>query len=148
MIQPWFLWHFLYIYFGLLWIIMKEIQYDHELRAAHRAQYIQSFDVFRVKTMICLKLNWFLSRIMKLCIFVWTLRSSVLVVFNNFLLIIVTDRSKISSDQIQKRLFFAVSLCPLSFFANTPFENVLFSSIFSFDYTFNCHYVDIIILVE
>ena len=48
--------------------------------------------------------------------FVWTPRSSVLVVFNNFLLIDGTDRSKISSDQ--KRLFFFVSLHPLSFFAN------------------------------
>ena len=38
----------------------------------------------------------------------------------NFLLIDATDRSKISKDQ--KRLFFAVSLCPLSFFANTPFK--------------------------
>ena len=38
----------------------------------------------------------------------------------NFLLIDPTDRSKISSDQ--KRLFFAVSLYPLSFFANTPFK--------------------------
>ena len=37
--------------------------------------------------------------------FVWILRSSVLVVFNNFLLIDATDRSKISSDQ--KRLFLA-----------------------------------------
>ena len=42
---------------------------------------------------------------------VWTLRSSVQVVFNNFLLIDATDRSKISSDQ--KRLFFTVSLYPL-----------------------------------
>ena len=40
--------------------------------------------------------------------------------FNNFLLIDATDRSKISSDQ--KRLFFAVILYPLSFFANTPFN--------------------------
>ena len=31
--------------------------------------------------------------------FVWTLRSSVQVIFNNFLLINATDRSKISSDQ-------------------------------------------------
>jgi len=31
--------------------------------------------------------------------FVWTLRSSVFVVFNNFLLIDATARSKISSDQ-------------------------------------------------
>ena len=46
--------------------------------------------------------------------FVWMLRSSVWVVFNNFLLIDVTGRSKISSDQ--KRLFFALSLYPLSFF--------------------------------
>ena len=40
--------------------------------------------------------------------------------FNNFLLIGATDRSKISSDQ--KRLFIALSLYPLSFFANTPFK--------------------------
>ena len=44
--------------------------------------------------------------------FVWTFRSSARVVFNNFLLIDATDRSKISSDQ--KRLFFA-SLYPLLF---------------------------------
>ena len=50
--------------------------------------------------------------------FVWTLRSSIWVVFNNFLLIDATYRSKISSDQ--KRLFFAVRLYPLAFFANTP----------------------------
>ena len=55
--------------------------------------------------------------------FVWTMRSSVWVVFNNFLLIDATDRSKISSDQ--KRLFFAVSLYPLSFFANTPFKETV-----------------------
>ena len=36
-----------------------------------------------------------------------------------------TDRSKISSDQ--KRLFIAVSLNPLSFFSNNPF-NKLFSN--------------------
>ena len=38
----------------------------------------------------------------------------------NFLLIDATDRSKISSDQ--KRFFIALSLYPLSFFANTPFK--------------------------
>ena len=32
-----------------------------------------------------------------------------------------TDRSKISSDQ--KRLFLAVRLYPLSFFASTPFKH-------------------------
>ena len=52
--------------------------------------------------------------------FVWTLRSTVLVVFDNVLLIDTTDRSKISSDQ--KRLFFVVSLYPLSVIANTPFK--------------------------
>ena len=41
-------------------------------------------------------------------------------VFNNFLLIDATDRSKISSDQ--KRFFIALSLYPLSFFENTPFK--------------------------
>ena len=35
-------------------------------------------------------------------------------------------RNKIRSDQ--KRLFFAVSLYPLSFFANTPFKLILFKS--------------------
>ena len=73
--------------------------------------------------MICLELNRFfygLSRMLHLSEFVWTLRSSVLVVFNNFLLKDATDRSKISSDQ--KRIFIALSLHPLSFFANTPFK--------------------------
>ena len=41
-------------------------------------------------------------------------------VFNNLLLIDAADRSKISSDQ--KRFFIALSLYPLSFFANTPFK--------------------------
>jgi len=52
--------------------------------------------------------------------FVWALSYSVLVVFNNFLLIDVTDSSKISSDQ--KRFFIALCLYPLSFFANTPLK--------------------------
>ena len=38
----------------------------------------------------------------------------------NFLLIDATDRSKISSDQ--RRFFIALSLYPLSFFTNTPFN--------------------------
>ena len=63
--------------------------------------------------------------------FVWTLCSSVFFVFNNFLLIDATDRSKISSDQ--KRFFIALNLYPLSFFANTPFKGLksrFFSVIF------------------
>ena len=52
--------------------------------------------------------------------FVWALRSSVWDVFINFLLIDATDRSKISSDQ--KRFIIALSLYPLLFFANTPFN--------------------------
>ena len=73
--------------------------------------------------MICLKLNWFfycLGRMLQFSQFVWALSYSVLVVFNNFLLIDATDRSKIRSDQ--KRFFIALSLYPLSFFANTPFN--------------------------
>ena len=57
--------------------------------------------------------------------FVWALRSSVWGVFINFLLIDATDRSKISSDQ--KRFFIALSLYPLSIFANTPFKGVYHS---------------------
>ena len=60
--------------------------------------------------------------------FVLILRSSVLVVFNNFLLIDATDRSNISSDQ--KRFFIPLSFfTPLSFFANTPFKEF-----FSYEY--------------
>jgi len=47
---------------------------------------------------ICLKLNWLFydtSRILQLSEFICTLRSSVSVVFNNFLLLDATDRSKI-----------------------------------------------------
>ena len=73
---------------------------------------------------ICLILNWFVydpSWMMHLSEFVRTLRSSASVVLNNFLLIDATARSKISSDQ--KRFFIALSLYPLSFFANTPFKD-------------------------
>ena len=75
--------------------------------------------------MICLILIWFfygLSRMFQLPQFVWALRSSVWDVFINFLLIDATDRIKISSDQ--KRFFIALSLHPLSFFANTPFNKM------------------------
>ena len=80
--------------------------------------------------MICLELNWLFydpSWMLQLSEFVWTLRSSVWVVFNNFLLLDATDRSKIRSDQ--KRLFFAVSLNPLLFIANTPFKHDVFLSV-------------------
>ena len=73
--------------------------------------------------MICLELNWFVydpSWMLHLSELVWALRFSVLVVINNFLFIDATDRSNISSNQ--KPLFFAASLYPLSFFANTPFK--------------------------
>ena len=72
---------------------------------------------------------------MHLSEFVWKLRSSVWVIFNNFLLIDATDRSKISSDQ--KRFFIALSLYLLSFFANTPFKQS--SSLKNDDIT---HYFD------
>ena len=52
--------------------------------------------------------------------FVWPLSYSVWDVFNNFLLIDAQIELKISSDQ--KHFFIALSLYPLSFFANTPFE--------------------------
>ena len=62
-----------------------------------------------------------LSPMLQFSQFVWALSYSVLVVFNNFLLIDATDRSKISIDQ--KRFFIALSLYPISFFANTPFKS-------------------------
>ena len=75
--------------------------------------------------MICLKLKrifYGLSRMLHLSEFVWILRSSVLVVFNNFLLI-DADRSKICSDQ--KRFFNAWSLYPLSFSRTLPLNQTL-----------------------
>ena len=86
-------------------------------------------------------LGWYFydtSRKLQLSEFVWTLRSSVWVVFNHFLLIDATDKSKIRSDQ--KRLFSAVSLYPLSFFANTPFnfcfrKNIIASFLNQFKYS-------------
>ena len=73
--------------------------------------------------MIFLELNLFFydpTRLFQLSEFVWTLRYSVWVVFNNFLLINATDRSKIRNNP--HRIFFDVSLNPLLFFANTPFK--------------------------
>ena len=61
--------------------------------------------------------------------FEWTLCSSVLVVFNNVLLIDATDRSKISSNQ--KRFFIALSLYLFSFFANTPFNHYKYYSMWN-----------------
>ena len=66
--------------------------------------------------------------------FVWTLRSSVWIVFNNFLLIDATDRSKISSNQ--KHLFFAVRLYPLSFFASTPINKRIKTYFFPLSFFF------------
>ena len=60
--------------------------------------------------------------------FVWPLSYSVWDVFNNFLLTDATDRIKISSDQ--KSFFIALSLYPLSFFANIPFNQMLASDVF------------------
>ena len=61
-----------------------------------------------------------LSRMLQFSEFVWALSYSVWDVFNKFLLIDATDRSKISGDQ--ERFFIALSLYPISFFANTPFK--------------------------
>ena len=67
--------------------------------------------------------NWFfygLSHMLQFSELVWALSYSVWDVFNNFILIDATDRSKIIS--YQKRFFIALSLYPISFFANTPFN--------------------------
>ena len=73
--------------------------------------------------LICLKLNGFFydpSHVLQLSQFVWVLRSSVLVVFNSFLLTDATDKSKISSDQ--KRFFIALSLYPFHFSRTLPLK--------------------------
>jgi len=81
--------------------------------------------------MIYLELNRFFydpSRKLQLSEFVWTLRSSVWDVLKKFLLIDAIDITKIRSNHHQ--LFLTVSLHPLSFFANTPFNNTnVFTSV-------------------
>ena len=72
--------------------------------------------------MICFELiDWLCydpSWMLHLSEFVWTLRSSVWAVFNNFLLIDATDRSKISINP--KYLFFAVSYTTFHFSRTLP----------------------------
>ena len=75
--------------------------------------------------MICLKLNWFfygLSRMFQFSEFVWALSYSVWDVFNNFLLIDATDRSKIISDQ--RRFFYRIKPIPPFHFSRTLPLNV------------------------
>ena len=55
----------------------------------------------------CFELNSFFydpSHMLQLSEFVWTLRSSVRFVFNNFLLVDETDRNKISSTEVSSFL--------------------------------------------
>ena len=61
--------------------------------------------------------------------FVWTLRSLVWFVFNNFLLIDATNKSKISSDQ--HRTFFVVRLYQLSFFGSTLFNLKIIENVYT-----------------
>ena len=82
----------------------------------YRSYYLN--DLFEIKLIF-----YSLSRMSQFSQFVCPLSYSVWDVFNNFLLIDATDRSKISSDQM--RFFIALSLYPLSFFANTPFKCIL-----------------------
>ena len=105
--------------------IMKNSKY-YKISAIYKCVEKYSMTIVCNIWMICLELNRFVydpSWMLHLFEFVRTLRSSVLVVFNNFLLIDATARSKISSDQ--KRFFIALSVYPLSFFANTPFNSYL-----------------------
>ena len=66
------------------------------------------------------------SRIFQLSEFVWTMRSSVWVVFNHFLLIDATDRSKTGSDQ--DRIKFDISLYPFHFSRTLPLTFDVYSA--------------------
>jgi len=80
----------------------------------HRLKYLN--DLFEIKLIF-----YGLSCMLQFSEFVWALSYSVCDVFNNFLLIDATNRSKFISDQ--KRFLIELSLYPLSFFANTPFKD-------------------------
>ena len=76
------------------------------------------------ETMVNKQLNMALTNMAMKYVFKITAEHTTMAVFvlNNFRLIDATDRSKISSDQ--KCFFIAISLYPLSFFANTPFNDI------------------------
>ena len=96
--------------------VFAKNQNYYEISTIYECVEKQSMTIIWIIKLIFNDSSWMLH----LSEFVWTLSSSVWVVFINFLLIDATDISKISSDQ--KRFFFAGSLYPLSFFANTPFK--------------------------
>ena len=83
-------------------LYIKQIKKYYEISTMYECVEKLSMIIGSNIWMICLNLNSFfyvLSRMLQLSLFVWKLRSSVWVVFNDFLLIDATDRSKISSDQ-------------------------------------------------
>ena len=92
----------------------RKIIYDYRLYCLN--------DLFEIKWIF-----YGLSRMLQFSEFAWALSYSIRDGFNQFLLIDATDRSKISSDQ--KRFFIALSLYPLSFFANTPFNGKFSSTV-------------------
>ena len=84
----------------------------------------------KISEWFILELIWIfydLSQILQLSEFVWALHSLVLVVLNHFLLIDATDKTKINGNH--HRIFFDVSLYPLSFFANNPFKQNLINNL-------------------
>ena len=84
----------------------------------------------KISEWFILELIWFfydLSQILQLSEFVWALHSLVLVVLNHFLLIDATDKTKINGNH--HRIFFDVSLYPLSYFANNPFKQNLINNL-------------------
>ena len=88
------------------------MNYQLDIRMGRKKSMIIGCNIW----MICLESNLFISDLswmLHLSEFIWTLRSSIWVVFNNFLLIDATDRSKISSKQ--HRIFFDVTYTPLIF---------------------------------
>ena len=84
-----------------------------------RRNFFEDYRLFRIKLIF-----YDPSRMLQLSEFVWTLRSSVLVVFNNFLLteeqieiklVARTDRNKISSYHHQTFFDVSLSLPPFIF---------------------------------
>ena len=76
-----------------------------------------------------------LIRMLQFSQFVWPLSYSVWDVFNNFLLIDATDRSKILSDQ--KRFFISLSLYPFHFSGTLPLrENACLNLVSSYFWNF------------
>ena len=104
------------------------IKYGGNQKIVELEKIIDDYRLYYLNNLFEIKLIFYgPSRMLQFSQFVWPLSYSVWDVFNNFLLIDATDRSKISSDQ--KRFFIALSLYPFHFSRTLPLRVTIYFTI-------------------